>query len=100
MRKTVALLIVAAVALALPVFAATHTAKATTHIASGQITKWDDTTKSFTIKTKSGREMPFVWDEKTQVVGTATVGGDATVHYKMVEGKRLARKVEIHVKKS
>ena len=50
MRKTIALLIVAAIALALPVFAATHTAKATTHTASGQITKWDDATKTFAIK--------------------------------------------------
>ena len=100
MRKTIALLVVASVALALPVFAATRTGKATLHTVSGQLTKWDDATKTFAIKTKSGKGMAFAWDDKTQLVGTATVGEEATIHYQMVGGKHLAEKVEIHAKKT
>src|SRR3989442_1538073 len=98
-RKTIALLVVASVVLALPVFAATQSGKTTPHSVSGHLTKWDDATKTFVIKTKSGKGMAFAWDDKTQVVGTAKIGEEATVHYKMVGGKHLADKVEIHAKK-
>src|SRR2546422_1005718 len=73
-RKTIALLVIAAVALALPVFAATRTGKVTPHTVSGQITKWDDAAGTFTLKTRYSKGMNFVWNDKTQIVGTGKVG--------------------------
>lgn len=96
MRKVLALLVVCAVAVAIPILAA-EGGKAPSKTLKGEIVKWDDATKAFTVKEDSGKEIPFTWNDKTMKEGTPAVGSKVTVTYMKEGNKRIAEKIEVRV---
>ena len=82
MRKFLALAIVAAFVLCIPAFAAqTKPAEMAGH-AHGTITAWDETSKTFKVKDKNGKEWDFSWNDQTKVTGTPKVGEHVSLEYK------------------
>jgi hypothetical protein len=99
MKKLIAVVVVATLALLLPALAvATEKHHSTPHV-SGTITAWDDMAKQGTIKDAAGKETPFGWSEKTTVTGTPMVGEHASVSYtKDKDGKRWATHIKVGAK--
>ena len=65
--------------------------EASAQMIKGTITDWNDTAKSFRVKTDGGQEMTFTWDDATQVHGTGRVGEMVKVQTKKGQDKVAAQ---------
>ncbi len=99
MKRLAVLLVICAVAFVVPVLAAEKTAKAMHPTMSGEITKWDDASKTFSIKDAKGMEHNFVWNDKTKMEGTPAVGEKVTIHYMKHQDQEMAVNIMVHVAK-
>ena len=63
----------------------------------GTISRWDDATKSFSVKDESGKETSFAWDASTKVeAGDKRAGEPIELAYMTgADGKNMALKIRI-----
>jgi len=99
MKRLLACLVIVAVAVAfaVPALAAENAPKAPKRPARGIIVKWDDATRSFTLRIgKGGHEVAFKWDEKTKIEGAPKIGQKVVVDYRK-EGQNtvVAEKIAV-----
>ena len=68
-------------------------------IVKGTITKWDDATKTLTVKldapVNGATEMTISWNEKTKLQGAGKVGEAVLVRYATEAGKSTARNIMV-----
>jgi len=96
MRKFLAFAALAAFVICVPALAAqTKPAEKADH-AHGTITAWDDASKTFKVKDKSGKESDFSWNDQTKVTGTPKVGEMVSLQYtKDKDGKAWATHITV-----
>ncbi len=74
---------------------------------TGQLSRVDTQSKTFSVKSASGAEMLFRYDDKTIVTGAesnvaglaTSSGADVTVSYRNDSAGNMASKIEVHAKR-
>ncbi len=80
------------------------TASQDSMVAKGELQKVDTQKQIFTIKTSSGEELQFSYNDSTKVEGSSQgvqglssqSGTQVTVHYKEESGRRMATSIEVN----
>jgi hypothetical protein len=74
---------------------------------TGELTRVDAQARSFSVKSETGAEMLFTYDEKTIVTGAqnnvaglaTSKGSEVTVSYRNDSAGKMAAKIEVHAKR-